>query len=278
MFPKKMVMVVGIVVLIVANTIILSVTSKQRCGSNEPGRIAISFVAPLQKGVVHLIRFIRGIWSDYFFHVSVAKENSDLRRALNLALEKTNQYNEIDLSNSRLRKLLNFKKTIPHRVLAGEVIGRDPSSWFQTAIIDKGRSDGLEKGLPVVMPEGVVGQVVEVSSHYSKVLLMIDRNSAVDAMVQRTRDRGVVKGGSTGQCVFKYALRKHDIRVGDVIVSSGLDGVFPKGLRIGSVSEVVKSNAGIFQDVTVTPYVDFEKIEEILVVLNPPNNDFVSGQ
>lgn len=273
-----MVMVVGIVVLIVANVIILSVTSKQRCYSNETGRIAISFVAPFQKGVVHLIRFIREIWSDYFFLVTVAKENADLRRALSLAHEKTNQYTEIELSNSRLRRLLNFQKTMTDQVLACEVIGKDPSSWFKTAIIDKGRSDGLDRGLPVVMPEGVVGQVIDVSSHYSKVLLMIDQNSAVDAMVQRTRDRGIVKGESTGQCVFKYALRKNDIRVGDVIVSSGLDGVFPKGLRIGSVSEVIKGNAGIFQDVTVTPYVDFEKIEELLVVLNPPKNDFVSNQ
>jgi rod shape-determining protein MreC len=277
MFPKKMVIVVGIVVLIVANVIILSVSSKQRCYSNEAGRIAISFVAPLQKGVVHLICFIREIWSDYFFHVYVAKENADLRRALSLALEKTNQYTEIELSNSRLRRLLNFQKTMTHRVLAAEVIGRDPSSWFETAIIDKGRTDGLEKGMPVVMPEGVVGQVIDMSSHYSKVLLLIDQNSAVDAMVQRTRDRGVVKGESTGQCLFKYALRKHDIRVGDVIVSSGLDGVFPKGLRIGSVSGVVKRSEGIFQDVSVTPYVDFEKIEEVLVVLNPPR-DFVREQ
>jgi rod shape-determining protein MreC len=120
-----------------------------------------------------------------------------------------------------------------------------------------------------VVPKGIAGQVTEVSSHYSKVLLIIDPNSAVDALVQSDRARGIIKGDAAGRCLFKYVLRKNDIAVGDIVVSSGLDGVFPKGLAVGKVSSIFKPKAGIFQEVTVTPYVDFEKLEEVLVVLNP---------
>ncbi|OQY59957.1 MAG: hypothetical protein B6245_03935 [Desulfobacteraceae bacterium 4572_88] len=128
----------------------------------------------------------------------------------------------------------------------------------------------LKKSVPVVIPEGVVGLVTDISTHYSKVLLLVDQNSAVDALVQRTRARGIIKGGTAGRCLFKYVLRKHDIVESDIVVSSGLDGVFPKGLRVGTVSNVTRRNSGIFQEVTVIPYVDFEKLEEVLVILNLP--------
>jgi rod shape-determining protein MreC len=128
----------------------------------------------------------------------------------------------------------------------------------------------------VGVPEGVAGQVTDTSAQYAKVMLIIDRNSAVDAFVQRTRARGIIKGESTSSCVFQYALRKDEVRVGDKIVASGLDGVFPKGMPIGEVSGVVRRAAGIFQEVTVTPHVDFEKLEEVLVILIPPINPFTS--
>lgn len=266
MFSKKMAMIVGMIVLIIVNFIALSVTSS-RYPSFGSGRIAISFIAPFQEAVTHSIRFARGIWSHYFFLVSAAKENDDLKKFLSCAIEKNNRLSEIELSNSRLRSLLNFQKTMTSSVLAAEVIGKDPSPWFKTIIIDKGKADGVEKWLPVVVPEGIAGQVTDVSLHHSRVLLIIDRNSAVDALVQKTRARGIIKGESAGTCLFDYVLRKHDIRVGDTVISSGLDGVFPKGLRIGQVSRVIRRNSGIFQEVTVTPDVDFEKLEEVLVLM-----------
>ncbi|MFV9646284.1 MAG: rod shape-determining protein MreC [Desulfobacterales bacterium] len=267
MFSKKIVMIVGVIVLIAVNLIVLFVTSR-RSHTHGPGQIAISFIAPFQKITTSSIFFIRDVWSHYFCLVAVKQENEKLKKALSRAIEKNNQFNEIEIFNLRLRKLLNFRKNMAGRALVAEVIGKDPSPWFKTIIIDKGKSDGVERGSPVLMPEGIVGQVIDASLHSSKVLLVVDQISAIDALVQRTRARGIIKGGSTGQCFFMYALRKHDIRVGDTIISSGLDTVFPKGLRIGKVSEVIKPNSGIFQEVIVTPYVDFEKLEEVLVVLN----------
>ncbi len=267
MFSKKIVIIVGIIVLIAVNLIVLSVASRHY-HTSRPWQIAISVIAPFQQVTTRSIFFIRDIWSHYFCLVGVKQENDKLKKSLSRAIEKNNQFNEIEIFNLRLRKLLNFRKNMTGQVLVAEVIGKDPSPLFKTIIIDKGKSDGVEKGSPVLAPEGIAGQVIDVSLHSSKVLLIVDQISAIDALVQRTRARGIVKGDSAGQCFFLYALRKHDIRIGDTIVSSGLDTVFPKGLRIGKVSDVIKRNSGIFQEVIVTPYVDFEKLEEVLIVLN----------
>jgi rod shape-determining protein MreC len=269
MFSKKMVMIVGVIAMIGVNIILLSVFNRRYISYYRPGRIAVSVIAPFQKASSKSIRFLKDIWYHYFFLVHAAEENDALKKALNKSVEKNVRYRELELSNARLRSLLNFEKTMTDPVLSAEVIGKDPSPWFKTVLIDKGKQDGVGRGMAVVVPKGIVGQITEVSSHYAKVLLIIDPNSAADALVQRDRARGIIKGDAAGELAFKYVLRKHDIAVGDIVVSSGLDGVFPKGLAVGQVSGVVKPKAGIFQEVTVAPYVDFEKLEEVLVVLNP---------
>jgi rod shape-determining protein MreC len=275
MFSKKMALIIGVIVLITVNLIYLSATSK-RNASFGIGHVAISFVAPFQELVTRSIGFARGIWEHYFFLVAVSHENIQLKQALNQAVETNSQWREVELSNNRLRSLLNFQKTTTNRVIAAEVIGKDPSPWFKTVIIDKGKADGIQKGLPVVIAQGIAGQITETSDHYAMVMLIIDRNSAVDAVVQRSRARGVIKGASTELCRFDFVLHKHDVKIGDIVVASGFDGVYPKGLRIGWVSDALKRDAEIFQEITVTPYVDFEKLEEVLIVLNPQGHDFTS--
>ena len=277
MFSKKMVLIVGGIVLIAVNVILLSITSKSQ-STFGLGRVGISFVAPFQEIVTRSVRFTRGIWQNYFFLVSAAHENETLKKSLNQFVEKDNEWHEIGLANSRLRNLLNFQKAPTHRVVAAEVISKDPSGWFKTVIIDKGRSDGLQKGLPVVLPTGIAGQVIEVSGRYAKVMLIIDRNSAVDALVQRSRARGIIKGASADQCRFELVLRKHDVQIGDTVIASGLDGVYPKGLRIGRVSDLSERSSDIFYEITVTPFVDYEKLEEVLVILHPKTQAFASQQ
>ena len=272
-----MVLIVGGIVLIAVNVILLSITSKRQ-STFGLGRVGISFVAPFQEIVTRSVRFTRGIWQNYFFLVSAAHENETLKKSLNQFVEKDNEWHEIGLANSRLRNLLNFQKAPTHRVVAAEVISKDPSGWFKTVIIDKGRSDGLQKGLPVVLPTGIAGQVIEVSGRYAKVMLIIDRNSAVDALVQRSRARGIIKGASADQCRFEFVLRKHDVQIGDTVIASGLDGVYPKGLRIGRVSDLSERSSDIFYEITVTPFVDYEKLEEVLVILHPKTQAFASQQ
>jgi rod shape-determining protein MreC len=214
--------------------------------------------------------FIGDIWRHYFALVAAARQNDRLREALARATIRLNACSEIEQANRRLRSLIRFQQAIDQKVLPAEVVGKDPSPWFKSVIIDKGRADGVVKGLPVVIPEGIAGQVVAVSNHHAKVLLIIDVNNAVDALVQRSRARGIVTGAPDNRCIFKYVLRQDDVREGDILIASGLDGIYPKGLRIGRVAAVHRQPAGIFQEVEVTPVVDFQTLEEVLVVIDSP--------
>lgn len=277
MFSKKMAMIVGVALLVAVNIVILSITSREGSSPGIGGG-ALTLVAPLQSAVHRCIHFFVDKWEHYFLLVSAARENERLRAELARAVARSERMQELELSNRRLRDLLGFRKSLTQRVLAAEIIGKDPSPWFQSVTIDKGEKDGVIRGLPVIVPEGVAGQVTEVSAGYAKVMLIIDRTSAVDALVQRTRARGIVQGDFVNRCILKYVLRKHDVQVGDTVISSGLDGVFPKGQPIGQVSKVVRGESGVFQDVTVMPYVDFEKLESVLVVLDPPVRPFASDQ
>ena len=275
MFSRKMVLIVGFIVLIAVNIIGLSVTSR-RSTSFGIERIALSAIAPFQELVTRSLRFTRNIWRTYFYLVTIARVNQVLLQDLSQAVENKNQWHETELANVRLRDLIDFQRNISERVVSAEVIGKDPSAWFKTVIIDKGEADGLTRGLPVVIAQGIAGQVIEASNHYSKVMLIIDSNSAVDSLVQRSRARGVIKGEATDQCRLDYVLRKNDVRIGDTIVSSGLDGVYPKGLRIGYVSQVIEHDADIFHEVIVTPFVNFEKLEEVLVILEVQKQDWAN--
>ena len=273
-----MVVVIGVIALITVNFILLSLSSRNTHNSYGTERFAIPFAATFQKAVTRTVVFFRNVWRHYFYLVETSRENVSLKRKLRQAQERNLQFHEIAIANVRLRKLLNFQKNSQHAYLSAEVVGKDPSPWFKTVIIDKGRADGVAKGFPVVIPEGIVGQVMAAANHYAKVLLLIDPNGAVDAIAQRTRARGIIKGGTTDTYQFKYVMRKHDVRVGDTVISSGLDGVYPKGLGIGRVMTVSKKKSGIFQEITVTPSVDFEKLEEVFVLLNHRKHEIVGKE
>jgi len=277
MFSKRMILIAVVILLVAVNVILLTITGKQTQAPSGLGRGALIIVSPFQKQLTVFVQSVKDIWNQYFFLISAAQENQRLKKELGLSLEQLNRCSETALANDRLRHLLGFKPDIHRPMIAAQVVGKDPSSWSKTIIVNKGVQDGIQQSDPVVIPEGIVGVVVEVSAHYAKVLLLIDPNSAVDALVQQTRARGIVKGGGAGYCVFDYVLRKHGISVGDTVVSSGLDGVFPKGLRIGRISEIVRLNAGIFQKVSLTPYVDFEILEEVYIISDPAFED-LSGE
>ena len=275
MFSKRMMMIVGAIVLIAVNVIVLSVNSKNRAPKTPIGKIALSILSPFQEFVTDSIHSLQNIWRHYFYLVRVAKQNDRLVKQLEAVVEKNNALKEMELSHERMCSLLGFQASLTQQSVAAEVVGKDPSAWFKTVIINKGKRDGVDRGMPVVTPAGIAGLVTDVSPEFSKVLLVIDQNSAVDALTQSTRARGIIKGDPAGGLTLEYILRRHDVNKGDVVISSGLDNVFPKGLRIGYVEDVIKPDAGIFQQVLVRPYVDFEKLEEVLVVLGYPKEQAV---
>jgi rod shape-determining protein MreC len=150
--------------------------------------------------------------------------------------------------------------------IPAEVVGEDPSSWFRTIIINKGSEDQIARGMGVVTEEGIVGQVSKVSAKLAQVLLIVDYSSNVDTLLRRTRAKGILEGKAEGICQLKYLSRLEDVKVGDEVVTSGIGGIFPKGLVVGVVKSVEKKSYGMFQKVLVTPKVDFGKLEEVLVL------------
>ena len=272
MLSKRTVILSFVIALIAVSVVLVSITDRKQV-TYGPGRIAVPLIAPFQKAITVAVNSAQAVWRRYFYLVSVSEENERLRQSLSLSLQKNNELREVSLANNRLRQLLKFKETLIPSFLPAEIISNDPSPWFRSVMIDKGSLHGVKEGMPVVVPEGVAGLVTDISYRYAKVLLLIDRNSAVDALIQKNRARGVIKGGAPDGCYLQYVLRRHEVAVGETVITSGLDGVFPKGLRIGSVSSVIKQNAGMFQEITVVPYVDFEDLEEVLVLLNPPDRE-----
>ncbi|UCG21122.1 MAG: rod shape-determining protein MreC [Deltaproteobacteria bacterium] len=240
--------------------------------------LVVGITSPVQKAVWGVIGGISNIWRGYFYLVGLEKENQVLKRELQELKLEVNRYREAHLANERLRALLNFKKSIATPLLPAQLVAFDPAGWFQTILIDKGRNDGVVRDMAVVSAEGLVGRVIGVSNHHAKVLLILDGNSAVDAYIQRSRARGVLVGLGLELCLLKYVQRNEDVQVGDQVISSGMGGVFPKGLLVGTVKEVVRGSSGLFQRVEVEPAVNFGRLEEVLVVIqSPPEEPAMAG-
>jgi rod shape-determining protein MreC len=207
------------------------------------------------------------LWLNYFRLVDVHHENTELKNEMHELKMANSRYRELLATQERLEDLLQFKQAINRPVLAAQVIGLDPTGWFKSVIIDKGKWAGLRLDMPVVNAFGVVGRVVSVSSNYAKVLLIIDQNSAVDCLVQRSRDRGMLKGLMSEICKLDYVAKSNDITMGDIVVTSGLGGVFPKGLPVGRILDVKEISGELFKDIKIRTAVDFSKLEEVLVIL-----------
>ena len=272
MFSRKMWVVLVVLTGVAANIVFLHIAGKEQAAAFLPNRIMLTLVAPLQEGATQIVRLSQRLWRQYFYHVNLYDENQRLTRELALAKAQQNLVRELQQSNQRLQQLLQFKKLVPRKTVVAEVIGRDSSQWFRTIVVNKGTADGVERGHAVVAPEGVVGQVVETAPFHAKVLLIVDANSAVDVKIQRTRASGILKGGAAGLCRFDYALRKHDIKTGDIVITTGQDRVFPKGMLVGRVKVIDQPRAGIFQDVVVNPFVDFDTLEEVMIIIELPED------
>ncbi|MCU0585194.1 MAG: rod shape-determining protein MreC [Desulfobacterales bacterium] len=268
MFSKKTVLILAGILLVTVNIIFLAIATK-RPPAWGIGRLLLAFVAPFQEATSRAVRASQQVWEDYFRLVAIAQENERLRRELEAAAERSHRQQEIELENERLRELLGFKQSLVQPAAAARIVAKDPSSWFNTVIINKGAADGLTKGLPAVTSRGIAGQIVEVSLHQSKLMLIIDPNSAVDALIQRNRVRGIVKGSFQEECILAFVMPEDDVRPGDTVISSGFDGIFPKGLPVGQVSAVSGQGVDFFKEVRVRPAVDFDKLEEVLIILAP---------
>jgi rod shape-determining protein MreC len=232
-------------------------------------RVILSVTGPVEKGVGWTVGGALNAWYGYVALRHAHDRARDLQREVSLLELDEMELNNVRAENERLRRLLSFSRAAPERrVLGARVIGvrLDPKG-LQLVTIDRGGNDGLSRMMPVVVAQGVVGRVHAVAGATADVLVLSDRNSSIAVRVDRSRARANVRGtGSPDTCRLEYALRSDDFQEGDLLVTSGTDGVFPRGLAVGKVSGLKRSGQGLYQRADVTPSVDVTKLEEVLVL------------
>ena len=258
-----------IVLLLLFALVLMSMRTKQRKGVELLDAILMEISFPFQKAATLVIKTVQGTFQHYVFLVNLGKENRMLREKIAQLQEENHRMKEMKLANERLRQLLQFRERNSPSMIGAEVMGRDPSSWFKSVTIDKGDRDGVKKGMAVISPTGVIGQVLKVAPDYAVVLLITDYNSAVDCIVERSRAKAIVEGKGENRCQLKYLLRAEEVAVGDIVVTSGLAGNFPKGLMVGEVQKVDKKGHGVFQYAELVPSVDMTRLEEVFVIMEP---------
>lgn len=218
-----------------------------------------------QEGAIDFSQGIRSTVDLYINLVNIKKDNRVYKKKIEELQANLSQFQEVKGENERLAQLLDFKKSSPHQLVAARVIGHDLLGQHSSLYIDKGSDDGITPGQAVITPLGVVGSVLTVDKKFAQILTLTDRYSDIDSVVERSRARGVIEGASP-LCRLKYLQRTDDVQVGDNIVTTGLDRIFPKGFPIGKVIRVEKKDYGITQDVQVEPLVSSFDVEFVFVV------------
>lgn len=265
--------VVLVAVFLLATLAIFSINASRDTGDSPLSQAVLEAAGPVQRALTWVGDSIDYVFSTYVALINASRDNRELTKEVARLKQQLVQMEELRLANTRLGVLLGLKRKTDQPSVAAVVVASDPTSRFSTVIINKGSSDGLRTNMPVVGPAGLVGRIVSVSPHYAKVLLLSDPNTGVDVVVQRSRARGLVEGAGGEGLRLKYVVSSNDVAPGDRLLTSGLAGVFPAGLVVGTVSKVSKDNQGLFLQVSARPAVDFNRLEEVLVVLHQPSFD-----
>lgn len=225
-----------------------------------------SVVLNILKQPLKLFSFLhREINGMIFFHRNMV-QNERSAREINLLKNRLNGLNEASLEKERLERLLNLKQKSPYRVFAARVIGRSADSWSSSVIVDKGSINGIRRGMAVINYLGLAGRVVETESSTSKVLLLNDPNFSISALDQRSRQEGLVSGTLGSSLVMRYLPEGSDIKVNDQVISSGLNGIYPKGLIIGTIISTADEFSGLSSFAIIKPAVNLNNLEELLII------------
>lgn len=259
---------IAIVIFLIGGGLVILFSSANRAGEQGLGTRAIfRVIRPFQEAVTAVHDRINGWRKHYITLVGVSKENDVLKHEISeLRKERTDLLNA-ESENRRLKKLLDLKSRHEFPSLVAQIIGEDAVGWYRTLFINRGSEDGVLPNMPVTVAEGIVGRVFKTSSDMSQVMLITDPNLSVDCRILRTRDRGILSGSLERACVLRYVNLKSEVKPGDEVVTSGLDGIFPRGLSVGKIQSLRKGPQGLFLEALVLPSVDFSAIEEVLVVL-----------
>jgi len=252
----------------IAHIILISAQVNTRRGVPMLEAVTFGVFAEVQRASTSVIEGVQHGWENYFALQQVHRQNEKLRQENGQLQVQLQQERALSTQTRSLQQLLELRQRTSLSTTAASVIAGGASPDFRTFTIDKGTKDGLRPDMAVIAPTGVVGRIIMPSARASKVQLLIDRNAAAGAIVERSRAQGVVLGTGGDRLRFEYVPGAADVQVGDRVVTSGIDGIYPKGFAIGQI-ESIQKGAGVFSAIVVKPVVDFSSLEEVLVVLTP---------
>jgi rod shape-determining protein MreC len=236
-------------------------------------QLTLETLGPIQKVFTRISLSSIRLKNRYISLWNLQEENDQLRKELGTYHAQLDEYRSAYARNRFLENELAFKKRESFPALMARVVGKDPSFWFQTLIVDRGKNDGVVTGMVARNSRGVIGQVVQVSDNYAKILLANAPSSAIDAIVQKSRVRGILKGAGDQGYILQYVFKNGDVKVGDTIVTAGIGGVFPPGITLGEVSQVHSKRRGMFLEIEVKPAVDFARLEVLYINLSEEQLD-----
>ena len=229
--------------------------------------IVVWFFSPIQNLLTSTTSYVSDAFDHYFFLVETSKENDRLLLKVNLLSKKNNELIERNKLLERSDNLIEFLDKDERPFVIAKVIGYDATQWSKVIFINRGTNHKVQKNSSVMNNAGVIGHVIHSSPNSSKVLLITDSRSAVDSLFQETRESGITVGTGENICEMKFVPISAKINLGDKVISSGLGGVFPKGLVVGRVVDIIKQSQELFQDIMVEPSADLSNIEEVIVLL-----------
>ena len=253
---------------IFGHILLISAQVNSRTGVPVLEAVTFGIFAEVQRGVSSGIMGVRRVWNGYVGLRGLKSENDSLKRQLADAQVALQAQRALADRSRGLEQLLEMRDRSDLRMAAAEIIGAAATPDFRTLTIDKGTRDGLRPDMAVIAPAGVVGRIVMPSARAAKVQLLIDRNAAAGAIIERSRAQGVVVGSGEDRLRMENVSEASDIVVGDIVVTSGIEGIYPKGFIIGRV-DTVEKNGPSYRNITVKPAVDFASLEEVLVVVTP---------
>ncbi|MGH7840888.1 MAG: rod shape-determining protein MreC [Candidatus Binataceae bacterium] len=255
--------------LILALHLLLSGT-RPGARASRPAIALIELLRPVQALEAGFSAEASGFIHDYLELVGTRRQNDALRKELAELESQRARTAELEAENRRLGDLLELRDALATKAIAANVIGSDATGLSRTLIIGQGSRSGFRRDMAVIAAAGVVGKLIAVAPDAARVLLIDDHNSALDAIDQRSRARGIVAGVPDDGLTLKYVDRTGDLKPGDAIVTSGMDGIFPRGLLVGEVARVSQEGPGLFLNIEVAPAADFRKLEQVLVLTQKP--------
>jgi rod shape-determining protein MreC len=227
----------------------------------------LEVTVPIERVISAPFDGIQSFYEGYVDLINVRAENRRLSRRIAEVESENLQFREALVASGHLGRVASMRDEVEIPMLPAEIVGLDVAPWFRSVLVDRGADHGIEPGHPVITHEGVVGVVTATSGHAAKTMLLLDRQSAVDALVQRSRARGVLRGVGRDRLEFEFVVRGADVVEGDEVVTSGLGGIYPKGLRLGRVSELREAGGRLTRIAVIEPAVDLGHLEQVFVML-----------